>query len=48
MDQKKDVDMQFTNESKESIAESDPDKESEKRAGLLDSLSDVMDVELPK
>jgi GTPase SAR1 family protein len=52
MDQKKDVDMQFTNELNESKAESDPDKEfalkSEKRAGLLDTLSDVMNVDLPK
>ena len=52
MDQKKDVDMQFTDELNESKAESDPDKEfalkSEKRAELCDTLYDVMNVELPK
>ena len=55
MDQKNDVDMQFTNELKESTTESVPlhtDKDvtlkSEKRVGLLDTLSDVMNVELPK
>jgi hypothetical protein len=55
MDQKKDVDMQSTYELKESIAESVPlhtDKDvalkSEKRVVLSDTLSDVMNVELPK
>ena len=55
MDQKNDVDMQFTNELKESLAESvrlhthkDVALKGEKCVGLLDTLSDVMNVELPK
>jgi hypothetical protein len=55
MDQKNDMDMQFNNELKESIAKSvslHTDKDfalkSEKRVGLLDTLPDVMNVELPK
>ena len=55
MDQANDTDMQFTNELKESLAESvqlhkdkDVALKSERRVGLLDTLSDAMNVELPK
>jgi hypothetical protein len=51
MDQKNDVDMQFTNELKESIAKSvslhtdkDVALKSKKRVGLLDTLPDVLNV----